>query len=202
MHFHPFFPSCGQRSPNVAFLASTIRVLIGFSRCISPTRASIHDVTAHPQPGDSFRCSSSGLSPFSHPHIDSRQRKHFTLSGFSWDGRKKNPAAASCGALEINQTVEKCLIIPVLGRAMSAAISWTLGRVLSHWTLVVSAMAGLCETTPAVQLPYNTDPVRRPPLFSEVTVHCRKMCMCWSCFAVLAVWRFDVGHAASRTIQV
>ena len=102
LHFHPFFPSCGQRSPNVAFLASTIRVLIGFSRCISPTLASIHDVTAHPQPGESFRCSSSGLSPFSHPHIDSRQRKHFTLSGFSWDGRKKNPAAASCGALATN----------------------------------------------------------------------------------------------------
>lgn len=178
LHFHPFFPSCGQRSPNVAFLASTIRVLIGFSRCISPTRASIHDVTAHPQPGDSFRCSSSGLSPFSHPHIDSRQRKHFTLSGFSWDGRKKNPAAASCGALEMSQIVEQCLIIPVLGRAMSAAISWTLGRVLSHWTLVVSAVAGLCETTPAVQLPYNTDLGLPLSSFLGVSAYYIKMYLC------------------------
>jgi hypothetical protein len=48
---------------------------------------------------------------------------------------------------------------------MSAAISWTLGRVLSHWTLVVSVGVGLCGTTPAVQLPYNTDPVCPPPSF-------------------------------------
>jgi hypothetical protein len=81
LHFHPFLFSCGHLLPNVAFLASIIRVLEGYSKLNSPSCFSIVATMAHPQSGECFKCSASGSSPFSHPSRDLWQRKHAALSG-------------------------------------------------------------------------------------------------------------------------
>lgn len=95
LHFQPFFPSCGQWFPNVAFLASVILLLAGYSWLNSSSCCSIDATIAHPQSGECLRCSASGSSSSSQPSRDLWHKKQATLSGLAWVGWKKNPALAS-----------------------------------------------------------------------------------------------------------
>jgi hypothetical protein len=81
LHFQPFLVSCGHLSANVAFRASIILTLAGYSWLKSPSCFSIVATIAHPQSGECFRCSTSGLSSSSHPSSALWQRKQATLSG-------------------------------------------------------------------------------------------------------------------------
>ena len=81
LHFQPFLFSWGHLSANVAFRASIILTLAGYSSLKSPSCFSIVATIAQPQSGECFRCSTSGSSSSSHPSSALWQRKQATLSG-------------------------------------------------------------------------------------------------------------------------
>jgi hypothetical protein len=81
LHFHPFLFSCGHLSAKVAFRASIILVLAGYSSLSSLSWRSTAATIAHPQCAECLRCSANGSSSSSHPSRDLWQRKHIALSG-------------------------------------------------------------------------------------------------------------------------
>jgi hypothetical protein len=81
LHFHPFLLSCGHLFAKVAFRASIIFVLEGYSILKTPSSVPMVATIAHPHSSDNLKCSTSGSSPLTHPSIDLWHKKQAQLSG-------------------------------------------------------------------------------------------------------------------------
>ena len=145
---------------------------------MSPTLASIQDVIAQPQSGESFRCSASGSSPEVQPQMERRQRKHCTLSRLPGSGTYMKPASASLKSVSTSSfLVWIAHNVRSLAQAMNAATSLALRRDLLCWSLCACAMDAQFEMTLVCQPLCNTRLADRPPWCLSQTSMSVYMCI-------------------------